>query len=123
MPQISFTVNQRASCKQAIVKADFSDEELGRLKSFCKYVHDLFLVRLVQAGIPCSLNLDYREGLGTTISTDLPQEEEIMAMLHRLRPLILNDEHASFNAVAALSVGESRGRWSESDQKLSTSRL
>jgi hypothetical protein len=102
MPQISFTVNQQASRKQAIVKADFSDEELGRLKSFCEYVHDLFLVKLVQAGIPCSLNLDHREGLGTTISTALPHEEEIMAMLHRLRPLILNDEHASFNAVCGI---------------------
>jgi hypothetical protein len=102
MPQISFTVTQRASDKKVVIKADFTEEELGRLKAFCEYVRDLFLVKLVQAGIPCSLNLNYQEGIGTTLSTALPPEEEIMAMLHRLRPLILNDEHASFNAVCGI---------------------
>jgi len=102
MPQISFTVTQRASGKKAVVKADFSEEELGRLNAFCEYVRDVLSIKLVQAGIQCSIDLDYREGVGTTISTDLPPEEEIMALLHRLRPLILNDELASFNAVCGI---------------------
>src|SRR6266700_1270315 len=99
MHKVSFKVNQVSSNSEASVTAEFSEDELACLQAYCTYVDDLSSVKLVQDGIPCSVNLDYKQDVGTTVTSQLPPDEEIMAMLHRLRPLILNDEHASFNRV------------------------
>jgi hypothetical protein len=103
MPQkVSFTVRQSSSNHSVCVKAEFADDEIECFKAYCSYVDDLLQIELVRAGIPCELNLNYKEGEGVTLSAKLPHDEEIMALLHRLRPLILNDEHASFNRVCGI---------------------
>jgi hypothetical protein len=102
MRKVRFTLRERSSNNEASVIAEFSDDEVRHLRAFRTYVNDLLSVKLVKDGVACAVNVDYKEGLGTTVTSQLPPSEEIMAMLHRLRPLILNDEHASFNRVCGI---------------------
>lgn len=103
MPQkVSFTVRQSSSNHSVSVEAEFAGDEIERLRAYCNYVDDLLQIELVRAGIPCELNLNYKEGEGATLSAKLPHDDHIMALLHRLRPLILNDEHASFNRICGI---------------------
>src|SRR5258708_6374383 len=39
---------------------------------------------------------------GTTVNAPLPADKDLIELLHRLRPFILNDEPASFNRVAGV---------------------
>lgn len=102
MRKVRFTLRERLSNNEVSVVAEFSDDELRHLEAFRTYVNDLLSVKLVQDGVACAVNIDYKEGLGATITSQLPPSEQIMVMLHRLRPLILNDEHASFNRVCGI---------------------
>jgi hypothetical protein len=103
MPQkVSFNVRQPSSEHSATVEAEFADDEIDRLKAYCDYVDQLLKIRLVEAGIPCELNVNYTETEGITLSTKLPPEDDVMALLHGLRPVILNDEHGSFNRICGI---------------------
>lgn len=102
MHKASFQVSTRGSEEKAPVTADFSEDEVECLRAYCQYVDEVIAVKLVQDGIPCSVKLDYKKGEGTTVTTDLPPDEDVVVLLHRLRPLILNDEHASFNRIAGI---------------------
>ncbi|MFZ1220083.1 MAG: hypothetical protein WAO00_12380 [Chthoniobacterales bacterium] len=102
MHKVSFKANQATTNNKVSVTAEFSDDDFRCLEAYRTYVDDLLSVKLVQDGIPCSVNLDYEQGVGTTVTSQLPPDDEIMAMLHRLRPLILTNEHASFNRVCGI---------------------
>ena len=73
-----------------------------RLNAYRSYFEELLAVRIVQNGIPCSVTLNYEENGGTKITTELPPDEDVVVLLLRLRPLILNDEHASFNRITGI---------------------
>jgi hypothetical protein len=105
MHKTSFEVTRADSGEKAPVTAEFSEEEVECLRAYCRYVEEVFAVKLVQDGIPCSVRLDYKEGVGTTVTSELPPDEDVVVLLHRLRPLILHNEHASFNKVTGILGG------------------
>ena len=102
MHKVTFKITKLGSGEKVPVAAEFSDEEVECLRSYCQYVDELTAVKLVQDGIPCSVNLAYKQGEGTTLTSELPADEDVIVLLHRLRPLILNDEHSSFNRITGI---------------------
>lgn len=102
MHKASFEVAKPGSEKKAPVTAEFSEDEVKCLRAYCRYVDEVIAAKLVQDGIPCSVKLNYEEGEGTTVTSELPPDEDVVVLLHRLRPLILNDEHASFNRITGI---------------------
>jgi hypothetical protein len=102
MHKASFKVTKPGSDEKDSVTAEFSEDEVECLRAYSRYVDELIAVKLVQDGVPCSVKLDYKEGEGTTVTSELPPDEDVVVLLHRLRPLILNNEHASFNRVTGI---------------------
>jgi hypothetical protein len=72
------------------------------LEAFCKYVGELRSVPLAKLGIPTSFEIGYKAGEGCHFKTTLPDWDQVAVLLHRLRPLILTSEHASFDRVSGL---------------------
>lgn len=77
------------------------DDELI-LRSFS--VEARALVESVQrvGGIPLQLNLSYHQDEGLSFTTIEPNDDQRAIILHRLRPMILSREPASFDRVCAI---------------------
>ncbi len=74
----------------------FSDSEWDQLHEFLGHVADLQATQFVAKGANVHLQFEYKVGQEPSWSAQMPPEDELFAFLHRLRPLILQGEPASF---------------------------
>ncbi len=81
---------------------EFSAEEWSQLHSYLEHVRELEATRFAREGGGVSLNLQWKEGSGLSWSVTMPPADDLSALLHRLRPLILQSEPASFVKVRKL---------------------
>ena len=84
---------------EEVVELEFTDDEWEVLQDFAKYAGELRESYLVKEGIPSSLNMTWTEGEGLKVNTKLPSDEQIDAMLMKLRPFLLSNERTNFNKV------------------------
>lgn len=68
------------------------DEEWGDLIQFLHHVNDLRTTRFVQEGRGGSIGLNWKKGEGLRVSGKQVEEEPVWAMLHKLRPFVLQNE-------------------------------
>lgn len=88
---------------EEIVELEFTDEEWETLQDFAKYAAKLEKNTLVQEGIPSSLNVNWTAGEGLKVETKLPSDEQIDALLMKLRPfLLVKDTPTNFNRVRSI---------------------
>lgn len=83
------------------VEARFTDEEEARLRAYDQYVEDLRVISIMKHGAPGQLKLDWHEEKGFSWTTELPPDEQLIALLHRLRPFVLEGEDTSFLRVSS----------------------
>lgn len=106
MPRkIIFEIREIIKGEKFSLTADFTDEELTQLEDYVKYVRELAQTRLGRYGFTSRLNIEMKkdgEEWDTLFESTIPNWDDIMAFLHRLRPLILKKEHASFEKVCGL---------------------
>ncbi|MGZ5452539.1 MAG: hypothetical protein ACXWLN_30940 [Thermoanaerobaculia bacterium] len=88
--------SSRADGTREDMPATFEDEEVARLEGYLASVDALQELKIVQKGIPASFELCVRDGEVTYINSEVPPPEEIAALLHRLRPLILENEPMNY---------------------------
>ena len=81
------------------VSGTFDDQEWKALLEFVQYAKDLQALQLVSQGGPGKLSLSYTAESGLSYLVDLPPEDQILALLHRLRPFVLNDEPTNYYRV------------------------
>ncbi|MBU0995375.1 MAG: hypothetical protein KJ737_23000 [Proteobacteria bacterium] len=81
------------------VSGSFEDQEWESLLNFIDYTKSLQNIQLIKQGGPGKFNLTYNEIDGMTYTVELPPEDQILALLHRLRPFILKDESTNFYRV------------------------
>ncbi len=79
-----------------------SDQEEAALRAFLFELKRLKALPIVQAGIPATLNISFSVGDPPVVSGQLPDEADLSALLHRLRPLILESEPTSFKRISAM---------------------
>ena len=82
---------------EEVVELTFSVDDWEVLQEFRRYAEELAQSSLVQQGVPFSVNVKWTAEQGLEVKADLPPDEQIDALLMRLRPFILNDERTSFN--------------------------
>ena len=102
MPRdVSLTIRQSDGSPEIPLKGSLSDEDVATLEAFIRYTDELDSVRLVKSGFQFSYRVQMDE-TKTILSAKHPEDEELMAVLHRLRPLVLSKEHASFERVSGI---------------------
>ena len=82
--------------ERSTVSAIFEDEEWDALLRFVQYTKDIQTIQLLREGGPGKLNINYSEGAGLSYSVELPSDDKVIALLHRIRPFVLNDEKTNF---------------------------
>lgn len=98
--QVTFTADDLND--PVTITYTIEDSDIAILEAYCKYVDELSTATLVKHGIPTSFEFKYKTGEGCQFSATLPDWDHVAVLLHRLRPLILHKEHASFDTVSGI---------------------
>lgn len=88
----------------AAIQSELTDGDADVLGRYVHHVGQLFATKAVRDGLPCDLSIKFVPALfGGSIEANLPDDDTLAIVLHRLRPLILQKESASFvNTCAVL---------------------
>jgi len=105
--RLRFTDNKSGEVHEHV--AQFTEEEWRQLHEYLGHVADLSSTQFVANGRGVQLNFNWTQGTAPSWSVKAPPEDEVLAFLHRLRPLILQSEPASFLKVRALLNRRLRG--------------
>jgi hypothetical protein len=95
------TTDQDGS-NEEIADLEFTDEAWEILEDFAKYAAEMEGNSLIKEGIPSSLHVSWTSGEGLRVETKLPTDEQIDAMLMKLRPFLLKKEGTNFNKISTI---------------------
>jgi hypothetical protein len=84
------------------LSAEFSDDDISHLTAYRAHVKELRDTHLIKTNWPSEVKCHWTPETGTAVLADEIDEEYISSFLHRLRPLILTEEPASFDKTAGL---------------------
>lgn len=84
------------------VSGEFSDEEAVTLDAFLSEYDKLSASSSGRKGIRCNITVNCDEQKGLLVSAELPTDDVLSLLLHRLRPFILQSEPASAIRVLAI---------------------
>ena len=88
--------------EEHILSGAFTDAHLQLLEEFNEYVEELGNTKLVSNGLPEHKGFGWTKESGFTANTNDVEMEHVYAFLHKLRPLNLSQEPASFERTSAL---------------------
>ncbi len=83
--------------------ATFSDGDVKLLEDFAYHVKELKGTKIISGKYPFRFNFKW-DGEGTHVETNEIDDEYLSSFLHKLRPLILEDEKSSFEKILQLLV-------------------
>lgn len=84
------------------IAGEFTDAEQAALQLFLRQYERLASSKPLREGFPCTANVNWEQASPIVVVTDLPDDDTISILLHRLRPFILQKEAASFHAVSSI---------------------
>ena len=84
------------------VDFDLSDEEEAAFKIFLDAHRRLSNSKPGREGISCKIKLSHKTNNGTSVIAELPDQDTLDILLHRLRPFILQNEPGSFVKVMGI---------------------
>ncbi len=95
--QLTLTINQTG--ENTSLSGILEDDEWNLLHEFLQCVDELLTTKDVKDGMPASLKINWDKDTELAVATKLPDWEDVMAFLHRFRPIILKDENSNFYKV------------------------
>src|SRR5262245_26311625 len=72
------------------VQATFPDEDWALLIEFLHYADQLFSLRAAEFRL--SVKLHWAKDTGISVSGEMPHDDDIATLLHRMRPFVLQKE-------------------------------
>lgn len=85
-------ITKNESDEKVVLNVSFDDNEADTLSEFVKYAEDLLRIDVVRNGAPGKFNLKWDKEKGMTFSYDVPEENLVLPLLHRIRPFVLKKE-------------------------------
>lgn len=83
------------------LRGEFSEQDCEVFDRYLAQYERLAASRPIREGIPCSWSVKWSQDEGGSVTTDLPDDDTLAILLHRLRPFLLADEPASFARVSS----------------------
>jgi hypothetical protein len=84
-----------------VCAGEFTDAETATLELYLEQYEAIAESPILSAGLSCNMNVEWTEQ-SMRVETDMPDEDTIGLLLHRLRPFILDREQASFSSVSSI---------------------
>ena len=82
--------------EQFDITVNLSDEELTTVERFLEYANDLLETKLVKDGSQSKLRINYDNESGIKFSSEIPNWDDVIVFIHKLRPIELKDEPTYF---------------------------
>ncbi|MBL8523385.1 MAG: hypothetical protein JNN20_06840 [Betaproteobacteria bacterium] len=95
-------ITDPATGKRIEVKLEFAAEESKSLHVYADCAVELAATRFVTEGHGTKLNFNWEASAAPTWKVDAPPDEVVAAVLHKLRPFVLQDESTSFVRVRSI---------------------
>lgn len=102
MKKIEIHLSDKKTGESENVIAEIPDEEIKYLEGYLENLNRLQESKLVMDGMPGGLIIHSDDEKGLRCEVSLPDEDAILAFLHRMRRFILNDENSSYNKVTGI---------------------
>lgn len=102
MKTVTINLTDPESGASELASAEFEESEISLLGDYLSNTDKLLALSIVKEGIPTNLNGKFTQGNEPLFNVQLPEEEKILSLLHRLRMFILNDQAASYNKVTGI---------------------
>ncbi|MFA4857843.1 MAG: hypothetical protein WC901_02780 [Candidatus Margulisiibacteriota bacterium] len=80
----------------------FSEEDYSQLSAFHEKAIMLFGLELFARGLNLKTQINWRKGEGLRVQVELPKDDDVSSLLHRLRPFILQGEITNFYEITNL---------------------
>lgn len=87
-----------------VLTGSFSNEDIELLNLFVSNMERVLASRALQNGLPVISNIEWSKELGFLLTCESIDDSALHELLHVLRPLILQNERASFHQISALIV-------------------
>lgn len=100
MKEFKFVITNQETGEQEEIEAIFEEEEWNILKEYKNYTDELFNISLLKKGFNSNLNVTYIKESGMKVKSSLPEWEDIIVFLHKIRPFVLNKETTYFYKIA-----------------------
>lgn len=85
------------------LEGQFEEAEWQILQAYSEFTDELIETKLLKTGGSVSVSLSWTEASGQiSATTELPPDDEIIVLLHRLRPFLLQKERTNFLSVCSL---------------------
>jgi len=82
--------------EKVTLSGELSDENKELLEEYLQYAKELLSTSFLQSGGGGQLSIDLNPESGMTVTTQLPPWDDVMAFLHRFRPILLQSEGTNF---------------------------
>ena len=90
--ELTLTINDTET---VALKGSFQEDEWNSLNEFLEYAEELLKTKYVRDGIPAAMNIELGQNSGT-VSTKLPNWDDVTVFLHKFRPIGLQSESTNF---------------------------
>ncbi len=98
--QLTLTVKE--TNETVSLSGSFQENEWNLLSDFLEYADDLLSTRFVRSGMRASLNIKWSQEAGMVVSAQLPNWDDVIVFLHKLRPIVLQSERTNFYRICNL---------------------
>jgi hypothetical protein len=97
--KFKITLKLPESEENITLSGDIEDSDWEILSSYVQYTDELIQSKLAQQGLMASLKIHWQQDANMEVETNLPPWDDVIVLLHKLRPLILQSESTNFYRV------------------------
>ena len=101
--ELTLTIND--TNENITLKGGFQEDEWNLLNEFLEYAEDLLKTKYVRDGMPAAMNINLGQNSGT-VSTKLPNWDDVIVFLHKFRPIGLQSESTNFYKICNILTKE-----------------
>lgn len=102
MSDTAHRVTFRIEVDDCLLNTGFSANEWSKLTDFLHYCREIEKTQLVQAGLPLSMEMQGNSTGQLSFRVTLPHDDLVAAFLHRMRPIVLQNEQTNFYRVVSV---------------------
>lgn len=93
--EYELTLTIKVTGENVTLKGSFQADEWNLLNEFLEYAEELLKTKYVRDGMPAAMNITLGQNSGT-VSTKLPNWDDVIVFLHKFRPIGLQSESTNF---------------------------
>lgn len=102
MYRVSFTITDGKTNVTEEITTEFSPEEWEILQEYDEFAKELVSIKLLQTKQSLSYTMRASDKNGFEVEGDIPPWDEVIGLLHKIRPFFLENERTNFYRICSI---------------------